>query len=186
LRARHYDRQVAQCKLLVQKDGCPTHIIRVDLDWLYERLRELAPVADRISSMRSEYRYGVVYAARFTRDDVPSLMDNGGSGLICTKPVPKGQLVGKGRLHFDGKPLLARQLDPARFIAADQSELKRLLRNVQRPATGKEDHLARERACAIDAFVGPDQAIDIAMNWGTPAVKQMVSSGKITFNGEWI
>jgi len=92
--------------------------------------------------------------------------------------------VGKARLHFDGKPLPPRQLD--RFITADQSELRQLLRNVQRPAIRNEDHLARERACAIDAFAGPDQALDIAMNWGTPAVKQMVSSGKITFNSEQI
>ncbi len=136
--ARHYDRQVAECKGIVQKDACPTHVIRVDLDWLNERLRELALVADRISSMRSEYRHGVVYAARFTRDDVPFLIDNRGSGVVCAK----------------------------------------------RPPISKEDYVARERACTIHAFAGPDHAIDISMNWGTPAVKNMVSSGKISFNGE--
>lgn len=182
VRARHYDAQIAHCKQLVQKDGCPTHVIRVDLDWLNVRLRELAQVADRISQMRREYRHGVVYAARFTRNDVPFLLDNGGSGIVCTKPVPKRQLVGKARLHFDGKPLRPRQFDLDRFLSADQSELKQLLRNRPRQDRSAEEHLARERACTVEAFAGPDEAAHIAMRWGTPVVKQMVSSGKITFN----
>jgi len=182
VRALHYDQQVAHCKRLVQNDGCPPHVIKVHVDWLNERLRELADVADRISRMRNEYHHGMVYAARFTPDDVPFLLDNGGSGIVCTKPVLKDQLVGKARLHLDGKPLRRKQFDLHRFLAADQSELKQLLRSHPRQDTSREEHLARECACAVEEFAGPDQAIDIAMRWGTPAVKQMVASGKITFN----
>ena len=113
-------------------------------------------------------------------------MDKGGSGMVCTIPVPKGQLVGKARLHFDGKPSQPIQPDVDRLLAANQSELKQLLRSGPRRTTSTEDHLARERACAIEAFACRDEAIDIAMKWGTPAVKQMVSSSKITFNEYWL
>lgn len=146
VRTRHYDRQVAQCKELVQKNGCPTHVIRVDVSWLNERLRDLEHLGDRISQMRSGYRYGIVYAARFTLDDVPFLIDKRGSGVVCTKPVPKSQLVGKARLHFDAKPLRPRQPDLGRFLAADASELKKLLRSRPCSTASTEDHHARERA----------------------------------------
>jgi len=132
--------------------------------------------------MRREYRYGVVYAARFTRDDVPFLIDTGRSGVVCTKPVPKDQLVGKARLRFDEKPLWRREIPLDRLIAADESELKQLLHSRACPATSTDDCPARERACAVETFAGPDEASEIAMKWGTPAVKQMVASGKMMFN----
>ena len=44
LRQKHYDSQVASCRKLVEQNGCPTHVIRVDTEWVRARLIELDTV----------------------------------------------------------------------------------------------------------------------------------------------
>jgi hypothetical protein len=60
-----------------------------------------------------------------------------------------------------------------------------LSRRSSATADAGQHHREREGLCEIDAYAGPDDAIDIARRWGTPEIQQMIASSKIRFNEYW-
>ena len=183
LRARHYEQQIAQCKELVEQNGCPTHVIRVDMTWLLERLREFQDFGENVVELRRSYRYGVIYAVRFDRDDVSFLANCGGSGIVYSRPVPAAKLVAKARVYLDDQYPDHRQDAGGWHFENDESGLMELLSR-RAPATGDagQHYMEHLGHCDIDAYAGPDNALDIARRWGTPEIQQMIASGKIRFN----
>ena len=188
VRAHHYDRQVAHCKDLVEQNGCPTHVIRVDVTWLLERLLEFEEFGQKVAELKRSYRYGVVYAVRFDRDDVPFLTNCGGSGIVFSRAVPVAKLVGKARVYQDADgqyPDLEQHAGSWHFEDAESELMELLSRRSSATADAGQHHREREGLCEIDAYAGPDDAIDIARRWGTPEIQQMIASSKIRFNEYW-
>jgi hypothetical protein len=186
VRARHYELQVAQCKDLVEQNGCPTHVIRVDMTWLLARLREFEEFGQKVAELRRCYRYGVIYAIRFDKGDLPFLTNCGGSGIVYSRPVPAAKLVAKSRVYLDDQYTGLGQDAGEWHFEDDESELMELLSRGT-PAAGDagQHYSEREGHCDIDAYAGPDDALDIARKWGTPEVQQIIASGEIRFNEYW-
>jgi hypothetical protein len=180
---RHYELQVDHCKDLVRRDGCPSHVIRVDMDWLRAQMCELASVSGEIAKLRAEYRFGLVYAVRFESSDLPNLSNAGGEGIVCSAAVPKTRLLAKSRLQMSGESLPREPLSLENHLKLqNRPGIISLLQGRPRPAVLKEHYCARERVCEIKTFAGVDDALQIAMEWGTSLVKDMIRSGKIVFN----
>ena len=183
VRARHYDQQVADCKEVVEQNGCPKHVIRVDTTWLLGRLLEFEEFGQKVAELRLSYRYGLVYAVRFDRDDIPFLTNCRGSGIVYSRAVPVAKLVGKARVYLDGQyPDLGQHAGRLHFEGAKSELIKLLSRRPSATAEAGQHHSAREGRCEIDAYAGPDDAVDIARRWGTPEIQQMIASSKIRFN----
>lgn len=96
------------------------------------------------------------------------------------------KLVGKARVYLDGQYSDLGQ-HPGRWHFEDaESELMELLsRRSSATADAGQLHREREGHCEIDAYAGPDDAIDIARRWGTPEIQRMVASSKVGFNEYW-
>jgi hypothetical protein len=74
-------------------------VIKVNLDWLRAKLDELRPLRDRATSLRDHYEWGVIYATRFSTNDLQNLEDGGGEGLRCFAAIPAKNIVAKVRVH---------------------------------------------------------------------------------------
>jgi hypothetical protein len=182
LREKHLQYQIAACRKLVQQSGCPTHVITVDTQWLRYQLEELKSLTNEIKNVRSAYRYGVVYAARFGPSDLPHLQENGGAGVCCFKDVPPEKLVGKARLHF-GEHQLHKHFSVERVPEGrSRPGVVSSLQGTARGSNSVDSFAASELASEPGGFAGPDCALEIAERYGTPEIKSMVRSGKVVFN----
>jgi hypothetical protein len=66
VRSEHYENQRRWCVEVLQQNGLPSRVIRVDLNWLCDQLRELEQLTNDCQSLQTSYTHGVVYAARFS------------------------------------------------------------------------------------------------------------------------
>lgn len=183
IRKAHYDAQAVHCRDLVERGGAPTHVIRVDLGWLRSHLVPFDSLAESISNLRNNYRYGLVYAVRFDASDLPFLANNGGSGIAYCKDVPFSRFEAKARVHLEGHTLSMKPFSIERFEKIEaRSGVVNSLRGSARTGRTAEEFADRERDCHVREFAGTDDAIEIAVRYGTADVKAMIESGNIVFN----
>jgi hypothetical protein len=153
--------------------------------WEVGQLRNTCEVAERGRGTGSGGDGGKGLAkgnspCRFESSDLPHLANCGGSGIVCSVPVPRTRIVGKACLHLKPESELP-PYDATRPLN-HRHELLELLSSKRALGVSAEQSVARETACHPDSFAGPDDAAQIALEWGTPQIKDMIKKGNITFN----
>jgi hypothetical protein len=119
LRQEHYNVQRYECEDLVSKNAIPTPVIQVNLNWLRSKLAELQPLRDKAGNLRNQYRWGVVYAVRFSPDDLQWLADGGSEGVQGFGVIPPEKIAAKARVYN-----LTEEIAMRRKLAADTRLLK--------------------------------------------------------------
>ncbi len=118
LRQEHYNLQRRECEDLVSNGANPTPVVQVNLDWLRSKLAELQPLHDKASNLRNEYQWGVLYAVRFSPDDLQWLADGGSEGVQGFGLIPPEKIAVKVKVYN-----LTEEIAMRRKLSAD----KRLL-----------------------------------------------------------
>ena len=96
VRQRHIDYVSNEREHLIRLNAASIpEIPTVNLDWLEARLSALAELSDECSRFFQEHAGGVVYAVRFTPDDVSSLTFNNFMGLLSHRPVSPERIVAR-------------------------------------------------------------------------------------------
>jgi hypothetical protein len=179
IRDQHYERQRDACIRLVKSGGIPSKVIKVNLEWLTDRVKELEPLRTRCDSLLHAHRYGIMFAVIFKPEDLAHLEFCPSSGLRCYKPLTPDRIVGKARIFLEDAKLLAgnnaetwmknpwREEDPAGLLHA----LRRLRENIATPEVQEaKEVLPHLRNVFIDEAAGENEAMKIALEFGTPAV----------------
>lgn len=74
---------------------------QTDLDWLEKAFTALSPLAERASKAQEEFEHGVIYALRFTREDLAHLTSQGGGGIATSTPISPSKIVAKAIIPRD-------------------------------------------------------------------------------------
>jgi hypothetical protein len=123
LRQEHYNLQRYECEDLVSKGANPTPVIQVDLDWLRSQLVDLESLRDKASNLRDQYRWGVVYAIRFSPDDLRGLADGGLEGVQGFRVIPPEKIAAKARVHNLTEEIAFRQKHYAHMMLLKSGKL---------------------------------------------------------------
>jgi hypothetical protein len=118
-RQEHYNFQRHKCEDLVSKGANPTPVIQVNLDWLRSKLAGLESLRNKASNLRNQHRWGVVYAVRFSPDDLQGLADGGSEGVQGFCGIPPEKIAAKARVYN-----LTEEVAMRRKFSADQLLLK--------------------------------------------------------------
>ena len=173
LRAEHYERSRSYAISQAQQGQVPSRVIRVNCVWLQEVVAGFADLRKRCEDYEQRYEHGVVYAVRFTREDVPWLTWCGASGLRCYKPLPKERIVDKVRItdcteSMGVRPLASQMPDDVEMIA--------LLLAVE--AAGQAYKVAAQdglhQSSCRNPRAGIDESEEIARQFGSPALAEVV------------
>ena len=65
VRDEHYEQQRKRCINLVQENGLPSRVIRVDLEWLRSQVDKLKTLRERCEKLVESHTHAVVYAVKF-------------------------------------------------------------------------------------------------------------------------
>jgi len=124
------------------------------------------------------------YAVRFDRDDVPFLMNYGGSGIVHSRAVPVAKQVGRARVYqYEDGQYSDFEQHAGRWHFEDDAESELMEPLSRRPAAtahAGQHHTEREGLCEIEAYGGLDGAMTLP-----PEIQQMIASGKVRFNEYW-
>jgi hypothetical protein len=71
----------------------------VDLDRLADAVARLSDLRKRCFDCQAAHQHGVVYAVRFTPEDLPALSYSSAMGIRCFKELSPSRIVAKARLH---------------------------------------------------------------------------------------
>ena len=99
LRQLHLQDQIAAYQNPTDFSKLPP-VIRVDIASMLKELEPLRPVFEACEQFVAGYRYGLVYAVRFTGPDFANLLNRGGSGFLLRGELPLDRIVGKAKLDF--------------------------------------------------------------------------------------
>ncbi len=88
-------REMVHCP---QNGYLPRDLPCSDLESVRSRVEALAPLRDLADGFKDRHEYGVVYAVRFSRDDLNSLTYHDTMGMKCFSDVSAEQIVGKTRI----------------------------------------------------------------------------------------
>jgi hypothetical protein len=83
----------------VSKGAKPTPVIQVNLDWLRSKLADLQSLRDKASNLRNQHRWGVVYAIRFSPDDLQGLANGGSEGVQGFCVISPEKIAAKARVY---------------------------------------------------------------------------------------
>ena len=188
VRQEHYEHQRQACIQEVRSGYLPTPVMRVSLEWLGRQIEALGELWARCEEICTRHTHGVVYAVRFTPDDLPFLDYSDPMGLRCYRPLPVERIVGKARI-------LAPDFDPPAGNGYEEFEA-----NLWRHETeGSLLYALREyknarRSCEtvsdggcwpysppefLDASAGVDESALLALQFGTSEVQEYIRrSGK--------
>ena len=106
VRDQHLHKQRHNAISLASGSAVPGRVVRVNLNWLEEKIEQFRPLRERCDALKENYEYGVVYAVRFARKDIPALSYSSSMGLRCDAPIPPEKIVGKVRIFIDDVNLL--------------------------------------------------------------------------------
>jgi hypothetical protein len=180
IRATHLKQQIQTCKDLVARDGAPSRVIEVNIEAVAAALELLRPAFRACFQCVSEYKYGVVYAVRFSEEDVANLSDEGGAGILYLGAVPPDRLLAKARLHLGEQPAPWNNNSSEESLSWSNSDLARKIRtNGHRQIPPDKKLLANY---APRDWLGQDISLQIAREYGSAAVQDMLASGKIYYN----
>ncbi len=94
-----------------------------DLEEIRSRVEALAPLRKLADGFKDRHEYGVVYAVRFSREDLKFLKYHNSMGMKCFSDIPPKKIVGKTRiLKGYEQPLLSvnwLDLPPFQGVIAD-------------------------------------------------------------------
>lgn len=68
-------------------------------DWLRKKLTTLKHVRERCDCLIKSYKYGIVYAVKFSESDIPFLAYSGSSGFMTNKTIPPDRIDSKVRIY---------------------------------------------------------------------------------------
>ena len=175
VRAQHLHKQRCNAISLASQGAVPGRVVRVDLDWLEEKIKRLRPLRERCDALKENYEHGVVYAVRFARKDIPALSYSNYMGLRCYAPIPPEKIVGKVRIFVDDVNLLRdsgiefypknrwRHEDPNGLLAT----LAEAEKNGQSHQSSEhQEQFADEELSLIDLSCGVDESEKIALTRG--------------------
>ena len=183
VRDQHLHKQRRNAISLASQGAIPGRVVRVDLDWLEEKIKRLRPLRERCDALKENYEYGVVYAVRFTRKDIPVLSFSSFMGLRCDAPIPREKIVGKVRIFIDDVNFLMgngaelylknrwRHEDPNGLLAT----LAEAEKNGQSHQSSEhQEQFADEELSLIDLSCGVDESEKIALTHGGTALVEYV------------
>lgn len=103
----------------------------IDVDWLQKSLQDIHDIEEIAENAWQAHEYGVVYAVKFTPDEVRHLRWHTSMGVISDGPIPSGLIIAKAKVtnEFDGEAL---REDPYRLKAYDKEIAKAIPRYVPR------------------------------------------------------
>ncbi len=179
IRDKHLHKQRRSAISLVSQNAVPGRVVRVNLNWLEEKVKQLQPLRERCDALKENYEHGVVYAVQFTREDIPVLSPSYSMGIRCYAPIPPEKLVAKARVLIDdvqllwakdakiGRENLWRREDPNGLLAV-LAEAEKNGQSYQSP------ELAHEAPSLIDLSCGVDESEKIALTRGGAALAEYV------------
>ncbi len=182
IQAGHLERQINECSSLVRRDGAPSRVIRVNIELLTAEFQSLHPVYELLRVLVQDYKYGVVYAVKLRPEDAVVLSAHGGNGILCTGTLPPDRIAGKAILHLDDQPAPWKTDSIEKLLAWSTSELYRSIAANARK--GNVDVAPARASRKTPDWLGEDISLQIARQYGTPSILQMLDSGKIIYN-EW-
>ncbi len=183
VRDEHYQYQRREAIGLASSGALPPRVMRVDLDRLKRQVERFADLRERCEGCQQSHRHGVVYAVRFTPEDIPSLNYSSSMGIRCYKPIGRQQIVGKVRVLADDSPVPAgnngdivwknhwRREDPSGLLVA--------LENAEKdgksfPTAAPDMVFRHRRQNLLDPAAGIDESEEIARVHGSPQLAEFV------------
>ena len=109
LRRNHWAAQEKKYRRMVA-EGFPSDWLRknqpveIDLPRLQAELEALEPLRAEANAIQDRHAYGLVYAVRLEPSDLASLKDQGGMGILATRPIPAERILGKVIIPRDKEP----------------------------------------------------------------------------------
>jgi hypothetical protein len=123
LREKHYRFQRHECEDLVAQGANPSPIIEVNLNWLCSKVIDLQALYTKASDLRNRHQWGVVYAIRFSPDDLKGLADGRSEGIQAFEVIPPEKLVAKARVHQLTEELAMRRKNSAQMLRIESGKL---------------------------------------------------------------
>lgn len=69
--------------------------VKVDLDWLRQKMADVADIRQLVGDTHQRHDHGVVYALRMTANSLDGLRWNHSMGIEATTPIPASRIVAK-------------------------------------------------------------------------------------------
>ncbi len=179
VRDKHLYEQRRSAISLVSQSAVPGRVVRVNLNWLEEKIKRLRPLRERCDALKEKYEHGVVYAVRFTRKAIPILSYSSSMGLRCYAPIPCEKVVGKVRVFIDDLRLSwdkAAEFDEKnRWRYEDPNGLLAVLAEAEKNGESYQSpELAHEGPSLIDLSCGVDESEEIALTHGGAVLAKYV------------
>jgi hypothetical protein len=123
LRQEHYKLQRHECEYLVSQGANPSPVIQVGLNWLHSKLVDLQPLYSKANDLRNRHRWGVVYAIRFSPDDLKGLADGRSEGIQAFCSIPPEKIAAKAKVHKLTEEIAMRRKNSAQMILIKSGRL---------------------------------------------------------------
>jgi hypothetical protein len=180
VREEHYQYQRRNCIRDVREGCIPPPVIRVNLDWLAEQLRNLQAVRGRCAAPYENHAHGVVYAVRFLQRDLPDLEYCSSMGIRCKAPIPPERIVAKARIigcdYDSSEPANYDWFGEYRWRASLESSLIHALTN-HTSQDAPQEIVSEIRTTAefrieLDPAAGHDESAALGMEHGTAEIQE--------------
>ncbi|QDT36020.1 hypothetical protein [Stratiformator vulcanicus] len=183
VREDHYQSQRREAISLVASVAVPNRVVRVNLRWLQKQVDRLRPLRERCDALAQQHEYGVVYAVRFSQEDIPFLRLSSAMGLRCYSPLARNKIVGKVRVIAEGESLHSGNdtelIQKNRWREEDPNGLLSVLAEAEAkgqayPLSAPQRAIAHRSPKMLDLTCGVDESEEIARESGTPGLAEYV------------